>query len=389
MSINEFVYSRAPVPRMLRHISFWLGWLVLIAVTCLNGVRHVGEQGVVRILHGHVLIAAISVSSIVPFCYFVVNYVVPDYLFRRKYLPGTLLFLLAIAFQFCLFYWLNRLAAPSINLALNVKPLTHMELIELPLKLLFGIYGPLSCLCLVSAIKFYKAWHLKKIQNIALREENTRATLLLLKAQINPHFLFNTLNNIYAYTLTCAPEATGLIYRLRNIFTHMTEEGEQERIPLAREIDLIRHYIALEKVRYDRRLNLQVKINGSPEGKYIAPLLFIPLIENSFKHGCSKTLGESTLKLTMTIDDRQVLFELLNSKPPDTPIPGNHANGIGLSNLRRRLELIYPNNHRFDIDTSADFFSVSLRLTIRCDMPRPTVHEYPAALKAYIGEVVT
>ncbi len=153
----------------------------------------------------------------------------------------------------------------------------------------------------------------KRIQSWC--ERMASAELQLLKAQVHPHFLFNTLNNIYAFTITKSPIAADLVDKLFGILHYMILEGQNMWVPLKKEIKLIQDYISLEKVRYGDRLNISVNIQGNAEGKFIAPLLMIPFVENSFKHGSSKMLTHPKVELSIIIEGAQLIFVLRNNKP--------------------------------------------------------------------------
>ncbi|MEJ7673120.1 MAG: sensor histidine kinase [Chitinophagaceae bacterium] len=156
----------------------------------------------------------------------------------------------------------------------------------------------------------------------------------LLKAQIHPHFLFNTLNNIYSFTITGSPEAAALVDKLSGMIDYITTEGEKSFVPVEKEIQLMYDYIGLEKVRYGDRLDMQVEINGDYKNKMIAPLLMIPFVENCFKHGTSQMRGRQWIKLIIDIKEDQLDFNLTNSKPSQH-VYSKSKNGIGLLNVKK------------------------------------------------------
>jgi two-component system LytT family sensor kinase len=391
MSIQDFIFSKDISKRTFRHLLFWAGWFLLTLITCLNAVRHVGDQGLLKMFQGHALISLIQLMAMIPFCYSVVYFIVPRFFLSRRYAWGLSLLVLAIVIEFCFYYLILRFASPYINYFLGVDPLSSTDMVELPIKLIVSIYGPLSCSCLISAIMFYKAWQLQQSKNAALATENAQAALQLLKAQVNPHFLFNTLNNIYSFALTKSPDASQMVEKLYNIFSYMITDGQLAQVPLDKEIALLKDYIELERIRYDERLDLEVTISGNPTGKRIAPLLFIPFVENSFKHGCSKMLDDAMLRLSISIERDSVFFHLLNNKPRTTDAHQNGNYGIGIPNVQRRLGLIYPGSHTFKVESGDDLFSVSLHVILENPMEvvarvvtRPQIID-----EVYINEVIT
>ncbi len=201
------------------------------------------------------------------------------------------------------------------------------------------------------------------MESEALTRANTNAELQLLKSQIHPHFLFNTLNNIYSYSLSNKPEAPGLVKKLKQTVQYMVSECNHAYVPLKNELNMIANYIELEKIRYGNRLSMQVELM-SPEGnQLIAPLLMIPFVENSFKHGVSQMLEHPRISLKIYVERNVLYFYLNNSKPPDSENLIQRK-GIGLDNVRKRLELLYPGKHTLLILTEGDAFTVQMEISL-------------------------
>ena len=209
------------------------------------------------------------------------------------------------------------------------------------------------------------AWRLNKNyfrrirERMTLSKEKADIEFQLLKAQVHPHFLFNTLNNIYSFALDGSPRADELLARLTSMMSYMIYDCDADRMPLQRELHLLEDYIGLEKARYGSRLDLQVSIQGDTWRHHIAPLLMIPFVENCFKHGASQVLDHPWVRLQIQTADDQLDFQLSNNRPPDTAAQ-NGKSGIGLKNIRQRLELLYPNRYHLEIDSAGDTFSVRL-----------------------------
>jgi LytS/YehU family sensor histidine kinase len=227
---------------------------------------------------------------------------------------------------------------------------------------LFG-NAPLICGILLS-LKTLKTWHQKQLENEMLTKEKANAELQLLKAQIHPHFLFNTLNNIYSFTLNKSPQAAELVQKLSDMLKYMINDCEQIMVPLEKEIQLIKDYIGLEKVRYGDRLDIQMHVNGDCQNKMIVPLLMIPFVENSFKHGASMMRGKQWMHLIINVNDNDLDFNLSNSKPSQ-PNSTKNKKGIGLLNVQKRLGLLYPGKHQLNINSTDNIFSVSLKIGLQ------------------------
>jgi hypothetical protein len=212
---------------------------------------------------------------------------------------------------------------------------------------------------LFMAWRWIRLYHQRITEQATLRRDTAALGFQLLKAQVHPHFLFNTLNNIYSFSLDGSPRAGQLLQQLSAIMRYMIIDCEADRTPLDRELHLLEDYIGLEKVRYGERLDLHISIQGDTWRRRIAPLLMIPFVENCFKHGASQMLQRPMVQLQVNIVDDQLDFRLTNNTPPAANPPGGKS-GIGLKNIRRRLELLYPRRHQLEISPTGDVFSVHL-----------------------------
>ena len=209
-------------------------------------------------------------------------------------------------------------------------------------------------------------WQQQVAEFAQLKQQSAQAELKLLQQQINPHFLFNTLNNLYSLTLAKSELAPDSILKLSNLLRFVVYKGGLESVSVSEEVEYLNNYIALQQIRVNNRS--QVELTLSPELEenhqtFVAPLLFIVLLENAFKHGVDATDQSSWLKAEMKFSDNKLLFSCSNS------IDARQSNkqqvgGVGLENLQRRLELIYPQRHQLTINQSRDKFSVELTLEV-------------------------
>jgi LytS/YehU family sensor histidine kinase len=217
-------------------------------------------------------------------------------------------------------------------------------------------------------IKLVKRWWQKYQETEQLAKEKIKTELQLLKAQVHPHFLFNTLNNIYFFTLSASPKAPEMIKKLSSLLNYILNECNRSLVPLEKEIKMIQDYMELEKIRYGEHMNMSVELPSDCKNKMIAPLLLIPFVENSFKHGTSKVLTQPFVKLHIKIEENNLRFFILNSRPPVNETATTKGN-IGLKNVRKRLELLYPGNHELTIITEADVFIVDLKIKLQTVAP--------------------
>jgi LytS/YehU family sensor histidine kinase len=215
---------------------------------------------------------------------------------------------------------------------------------------------------LAAAIKLMKYWYMKEQRNLQLQKENVDAQLQILKAQVHPHFLFNTLNNIYSYTQNTSPVASRLVMGLSDMLRYMLYECNQPLVPLSKELKMLQDYIVLEQIRYNQQLDVNVVLPSGVEDIYIAPLLLLPFVENCFKHGTSQVLEHPWVSLHITLDNEQMKMKLVNGKA-ENYVP-KKAPGIGILNVQKRLDLIYPGKYYLKINNEADVFVVTLRIDL-------------------------
>jgi hypothetical protein len=228
-------------------------------------------------------------------------------------------------------------------------------------------------------LRMYKFWHTELLQKLELRQEKTDAEMQLLKAQLHPHFLFNTLNNLYALILEKSSGAPGMLQRLSAILGYVLNDCRAEQVPLEKEVAFCRDYIDLERERYGDRLDIVTRFSGDIEGKMIPPMLFQPFIENAFKHGAAKQLGKVWIDIRMVVRDNHLLFRVTNSAAIEAPA-GSRV-GIGIANIQRRLRLLYPDRHQFIRSHRVGQHSVTLTIDLFArsrGRPHRTTNNKPA-----------
>jgi hypothetical protein len=195
-----------------------------------------------------------------------------------------------------------------------------------------------------------------------LKEQHLQLELDYLKAQLHPHFFFNTLNNIYSLALYHSDQTAPTVARLSELMRYIIYDGNKKTVPLTREIEFIRNYIHLEQIRHNENTRISFIVQGKDDGIYVEPLLFIPLIENSFKHGINRSMENASMEAVMVIENNEITLEIKNSKPEHKT---TGEEGIGLQNIKKRLELLYPGRHELLIKENEDSFEVFLHLQLR------------------------
>jgi len=183
-----------------------------------------------------------------------------------------------------------------------------------------------------------------------------------LKAQVHPHFLFNTLNNIYSFTQVNSPVASRLVMGLSDMLRYMLYECNQSLVPLSKELKMLQDYIMLEQVRYDDALEITIDLPDNAGEFEIAPLLLLPFVENCFKHGTSQVIEQPWISLRIGITNRRLEMKLVNGKAENNN--RSMSRGIGINNVRKRLEMLYPGRHELKISNEPDVFIVDLQLEL-------------------------
>ncbi len=210
------------------------------------------------------------------------------------------------------------------------------------------------------AIKFGKKWFEQQNEKHNMEKQNLTAELNLLRAQLHPHFLFNTLNNLYALSLEESTKTSEGIARISELLGSVLYECNEVEISLKKEIKLIRNYIDLEKLRYDNHLNISFNVAGNMEDIKIAPMILFTFVENCFKHGYKNDSAVPSIIIELQIKEKHIHFMARNSKSKQKTTDKVKESGIGLSNVKKRLDLIYGDNYDLDIKDFGDLFEINL-----------------------------
>jgi len=204
-------------------------------------------------------------------------------------------------------------------------------------------------------------WVIKQVKKvITLKTEKAKTELMLLKSQVNPHFFFNMLNNLYGLVGKDPKKGQELILKLSDMMRYSIYEGEKESVTLKAEVDYLKNYIELHKMRYHKQID--VKFEAEIEDDYkVMPLLFIILLENAFKHGIENLSKDAYVHIYINSKNNKVFFEIENNFDQTLP---KEDKGIGLKNLKRRLELVYPKKHSLSFSTKENVYKAQLTLQL-------------------------
>lgn len=212
------------------------------------------------------------------------------------------------------------------------------------------------------SLKFMRRYYRLQDEKNNLEKLNTNLELNFLKAQLNPHFLFNSLNNIYSLALHKSDKAPEMLIKLSDLMRYMLYECNVEKSSLDKEIAFMKNYIELEKIRHGEDAEIQFEVEGNTMHKSIPPLLLIPFVENAFKHGVNAQMGKSWVKFHLTLTETGLRFTGENNKPFNGAAVLKNSGGIGIENARKRLELSYPHKFSLDINNTNETYKVSVEI---------------------------
>lgn len=225
-------------------------------------------------------------------------------------------------------------------------------------------------------------WLIQQKDRVELQSKTLTSELNFLKSQINPHFLFNTLNSLYALTLQKSDDAPQIVLKLSEMMRYMLYECNEKEVLLSKEINYIQNYLDLEKLRHGNRMIINFATLGEdPKDVKIAPLMLIPFIENAFKHGASNQTSPGFVDLSLKFENDKLSLHLSNSKSPSAPrIIEKKSGGIGLVNVKRRMEILYPSRHELNIFESPNKYNVDLTLDLNKNQVENNILFYPQQL---------
>jgi len=249
--------------------------------------------------------------------------------------------------------------------AINADHIARLPLWQVPFDpVIVGLFSfslLYNYLLYAVGFKVFKDLFMLKIRQEKLEKENLQLEFNFLKAQVNPHFLFNTLNNIYSFSIKSPDKVPHTILKLADMMRYSLYETEAEFVPLAKELSFLDSYVQLQRIRHEQDIELSYTVVGQPGTLLIPPFLLIVFVENAFKHGLQASTQAGWVRISLTIDHQSLLFTVENNRPPNRPAP---MGGIGLKNVRKRLNLFYANHYQLQVGEEANEFRVNLTIPL-------------------------
>ena len=345
-NLRERLYELSKNPR----ITHGLFWIILLLLLTLN---EASLDSFWFVLSNEAITLGIYALVI----YLNLYYLIPNYLTQKRFFTYSALLVTASA-----------IATPLLVLLLYFKFFNHPSLRSALLANQNWYFLTTFVVVSISTIfKIITDWSQQLREKQVLENQTMQSELRFLKSQINPHFLFNTLNNLYALTLKKSDQAPEIVIKLSEMMRYMLYECNEKRVSLEKEVNYIQNYLDLEALRQGKQVEIQFTVEGKIEGKQIAPLMFIPFLENSFKHGLNNHLNQGFVHIYLKVEQEKVFFHIENSKPTSPGTPGltsGRSGGIGLVNIQRRLQLLYLDHYQLTIEDTPGVYSVRLQLDL-------------------------
>lgn len=330
----------------------YLGFWILVTIVFLWDRKYLIQK---LGLPNFFLCSVIRVSLLIGLAWLNIKWLIPQYLTKQKY---TAYFLLTLGlvilclvlqgiFDYLMFGFLIGLRGNS----------------SLYVSVAYNFSHTFFYLILMVALKFSIDWYEQRKLLQDMRVEKLQAEVNYLRSQVNPHFLFNALNNLYALTLKKSDLAPDVVLKLSAIMEYMLYESDEAQVPLEKEIRYLENYLELEKLRHGDEADIKMSVTGLTDSCTVPPFLLLPLVENAFKHGISRAIHDAYLHISIQIGQGIDILVVNNKMNGQQDRP---SGGIGLVNLRNRLELLYPGEYDLQTDDLPDEYRASLKINRLC-----------------------
>ncbi len=340
--------------RLTQHIIFWIAYfsfVFFIAMMRWGDGRELEFSVPFELTLSALFIIAVYVNLLV---------LIPHYLHSKRYvLYGVLVVMVVLVNALILYFIVSTFPDFKPHNMHRPKP---SLLFPVPIMM-----GQFMLIAVTSALHFLRenlrlqesALNIKELESSRLHAELTS-----LKSQINPHFLFNSLNNIYSHSLLESKQTPELILKLSGLLNYLIYETRDDLVDLGKEMDFLTNYIDLERVRIDESVPVDVNIDVTDRSVSIAPLLFLPLVENAFKHGVNLSSGSPYISIDIQQEPNGNLVFNCRNLLEKHPLEETGSGGIGLENVKKRLELIYPDRHELNINKSNGEFVITVNIAL-------------------------
>lgn len=338
---------------ILRHLLFWLAYFVYEAVS-----EGWADEDTLKFALEPQFLTAIPVAVLLT--YLNLYLLMPRFYYKQKYARYAMAFFALILFGALLNRFLNyAIWIPWDNIHDPSIYANERKDFWITVRIMRNMIKALPVVIVTMLISLMRN-DIKKQKNLReMEKEKFSAEMGLLKAQVNPHFFFNTLNSLYSLILNGSNQAAKVVLRLADLMHYMLHEASSEKVPVSSEIKYLENFIGIEQMRFAERLEVSFQYSGDIHDKMIAPLLLLPFVENAFKHSLTESNGWITINLKVT--GAWLYLHVENSYNP-APVP--LKSGLGLKNVKRRLELTYPGRHQLSLNKNSETFEANLKIEL-------------------------
>jgi len=386
MQWHEFVFSKKPAYRLFRHSIFWVAWLIYFSLcqylfekpfsggsvpyVTVGSVDPYVTVGSLLLLKTFLLVLMDAAA-----CYIFIYFLLPQFI-KGKWLKPLVGTLLLGIFMFGVAWFMYWSVFPFVDSLFGDHKANHYFTRFWPAVYL-GLIDPLKVVAAAAIITYVKYWWMKQKESERLEREKITAELQLLKAQIQPAFLFTALKNIYEFSLAASPRAPEMLLKLSDLLSYMLYECDEPLVPLDKEVEMMKAYMALEKIRLNDAIEMELNVKDDLSNKIIAPFLLLPFIENSFMQSSALT-EQAWVNMDISIEGDTFTMKLANGLLPDNDALQAFSDD-GLTNVKKRLSLIYPQRHELKINQHSEMLTVLLKIQL-AETTHPLSHEYEEAL---------
>lgn len=364
--LEKLIFSKKLKHKIIRHLIYWV--LIYLYIFLATGFI---PDLIFSFLKRNLIHLIISVS----FIYLLIYFIFPRYFLKKKYIKFILSYITIILIheeliRLCYYTKVEPLFFTSSfpkNIISIFSDIENISIINL-------LFTSISRFVMISApaliIKIFKHWNNTTLKNKELSRRNLENRMQLLRNQIHPHFLFNTLNNLYSLAIEKSDKVPEIIIKISDILRYMLKEHNKKIVTLQEELEIIYTYIELEKLRYGKEFNIE--INNQVDDVYHSiiqgpPLVLFTFVENAFKHGPGKSTHQSWIKIDIKYQSGIFTFMVENSKEQDNIQSKNNNNGLGLKNVKATQELFFPDRHSLEIIDKLDVFKAILKINYKSD----------------------
>ncbi|MPQ47720.1 GHKL domain-containing protein [Marinifilum sp. N1E240] len=336
--------------RAVQHLSYWIIFVLFFAYAW--GTYDANYLKTIKV-------ELINLPVKILLVYSVIYYLYPKFLFNRKIWLFLFFFVIFVSLAAVLqritdnliiveYFFPNWEKAPTFSFSQIVRSAVNLG----------------SVLVLPMTVKIMEYLAMVQQNEQILAKEKVEAELSFLKNQVQPHFLFNTLNSLYSLILKKSDQSLDVVLKLSELLRYMLYETNSTQVDLPKEIDCIKSYLDLEKIRYSNRIDLSLNIWGDINTNRIAPMIILPFLENAFKHSTKGFDGQAWITIEIGIKNKDLILKIENSIPNSSSDQDSIVGGIGLQNVKRRLSLIYPKRHDLKIERTEETYCVHLNLEL-------------------------